>query len=174
MEWGYKANAFEWADYNFIADAGMLIHHFYSRPNFNSNAFILAGIGLRTGRRFTTSLLSGFEGVQSGRRIVPLTLREKFYLNGYGNSGFCAYVDGGVGFAECFNNGVILAQKIGAGYSFDIGSGVGLNLMLSAQHVLDYPGQVFEEVMERFIYAPELTSCRKNILSFCMSIGLNF
>ncbi|MBP5571453.1 MAG: hypothetical protein J6X39_02150 [Bacteroidales bacterium] len=97
IQWGYSAKAassFEYTIYNSygsrISDSEPLT------PNYYTNAFICADLGLEFLNYFALTLRGGYRGVEKDYRVVPAEVQFSIYPWGYSESGLFLFGGGGV------------------------------------------------------------------------------
>lgn len=151
LEWGGAFNAFYRLHNNYVTNEGSRvdIRDNGLRPDFNADILASAGFNLTT--NLNLSVTSGYQGLQDGHRIIPLTLRGSwFFGDDPGQNRWFAYVDGGIGFraSEYIRNFISPLAKTGFGYRLVLGEVIKLDFSCGFQYchlhpdLFDADGQV--------------------------------
>ena len=137
VEWGYSPVFYYNYKYVYRDDYGTTVLDKGQDVCFDSNAFILARVGLRLGEKSEVSLLSGYCGIATGRKAVPLLLRYNYASGGSGRDGLLVFADGGVGLWAGESPPVLC--NLGAGRRVVLDDKLHLDFTAGLRASLDHP-----------------------------------
>ena len=169
IEWGMSLTPTSFHHYNYLDESiGFRINDEGWDYHTKLNAFILGSAGFDVTRTFSIAFLSGWQGIESGIRIVPLITRLSFYLSGSENDGMFVYTDLGIALNR-FDKKTNFSQ-IGGGYRLMLTPGYSLNMRISSRIVYDRP-DVWDPTEEDYISERNI---KRNDAWYCaLNIGFS-
>lgn len=139
VEWGYTISISNSYHYDYIhPEDGFRVDRKDTDFYAYSNAYANLNTGVEFLRHFGASLHAGFAGIKQERRMVPVSIRESFFFNGYDSDGVLAFIEEGLGIHGSEDRLSYFA-KMGAAYRIALGARESLDLGLSFQAVTDHP-----------------------------------
>jgi hypothetical protein len=149
VEWGMSLTPASFHHYNYLDESiGFRINDEGWDYNTKLGAFVLGSVAFDITRTFSVGLLSGWQGVERNRRIVPLISRLSFYLSGVDDDSIFVYTDLGLALNELKKKCNFI--QIGSGYRLLLTPGYSLNLRVSGRIVYDRP-EVWDPIEEEYI-----------------------
>lgn len=172
LEWGGSATLFTSYHFNYICSEGYRLDVEGRDFVCYSNADILGTFGMNITDWLNFSVFSGFEGISSGRRIIPIGGRATFYSKGYSGQGMMLRAGAGLGISASSRSFSTSFGLAGIGYHVPLSRSISLDFIFGYKVYLDTPP--VEDIEGG--YVPE-RDIRKDIATYHalnFSIGLNF
>jgi len=161
IEWGYSGNMFNFHHFNYLDESiGFRINEEEWTAKYSTNAFAYASLSFDLPPYFTTSILTGFEGIDKGRRIIPLLARLSYYPFFLDQDGIFLFLDGGIALKHHENDKYVKQVQLGGGYSLMLCDHSKLSFNLGFRLAYDRP-DVWDPIEEEYVSGPvrlELTS----------------
>lgn len=174
LEWGYTSSVFEGHRFGYVTDAGARVESADQSLIYNSNGHFISYVGIETGRKLETALTTGYIGIVQGRRVVPLTVRETFFLNGSRQDGFKLFADGGLCFTGTFRHQQNWIVKTGAGYRLMLGEKPAVDFSLSVHGAFDHPKSVYIHENSYTVPIQDLKRSDRQYIGINISMALSF
>lgn len=168
IEWGYSLTPASFHHYNFLDESiGFRIDDkgWFTQPN--SNAYVLGSLIYDVSSYYSISLLSGWQGVDLARRMVPILLRMNIKPSGFDHDGFFFFSDMGLDLLDWNSQGNQF--QLGSGYSIILAPHYSIGLRVGARVIYDRP-EIWDPIEEEYI--SECNINRNDALYFALNIGL--
>ncbi len=169
VEWGMSLTPASFHHYNYLDESiGFRINDEGWDYNTKLGAFILGSVSFDVTRSFSIGLLSGCQGVEKGRRIVPLITRLSFYLSSWEDDSFFVYTDLGIALDDLSRKCNL--SQIGGGYRMSLTPAYSLCFRVSSRVVFDNP-DVWDPIEEDYISERNI---KRNDAWYCaLNIGFS-
>ena len=149
IEWGYTLTLAAHHHYNYLDESiGFRINDEGWTMLPRSNAYILGSLKYSFSSVFSTSIISGFQGIYKDRRTVPLLCRVSVSPSGRDSDGFFFFSDMGVFLTDFRRHGNQF--QIGSGYSIVLAPRCSIGLRIGARLIYDRP-DVWDPIEEEYI-----------------------
>ena len=154
FEWGSTLSFYDSSSYIFMAEEGFAVEGNELITSPHMNAFALASLGYYVSNDVVVSLNTGWQGIQDGKRIIPVTGRVTYTFAGLpklpskSDEEAMTYIPGlqhfvffdtGLGISQAQLHGATMLAKAGYGLRVPLGYGMGLDTMLSFQTCYAHP-----------------------------------
>lgn len=174
LEWGTTGTLYTTMHQNYTAEEGYRVDDNRDYWTYISNAFFLANIGFNITERLSLGVYSGYSGISTENRIIPLTGRASFYPKGIASDGMVCFLDGGVGFKDIKNpSAVCMLGSLGSGYHLALSRSVSIDFLANLRYALDHP-EIIDPDSGKAVPSGHI---RRNNASYCsinFSIAINF
>ena len=169
IDWGMSLTPASFHHYNYLDESiGFRINDEgwdYSTP---LNAFVLGSVSFDVTRTFNIGILSGWQGVEHGIRIIPLITRFSFYLSGIDNDSIFVFTDLGLALNELKKK--CNYAQIGGGYRLLLTPAYSLSFRMSGRVVYNRP-DVWDPIEEDYISERNI---KRNDAWYCaLNIGFS-
>lgn len=169
VEWGMSLTPATFHHYNYLDESiGFRINDEGWDYRKKLNAYILGSLGFDVTRTFSIALLSGWQGIERGKCIVPLISRLSFYLSGKEKDSIFVLTDIGLALDEMKKRCNFI--QIGSGYRLVLTPAYSLCFITSGRVAFDHPA-VWDPIEEDFI--SERNIKRNNAWYCALNIGLS-
>lgn len=176
VEWGYSQQFYQFRHYNIISEEGSRINETTSGLAFCPNGMLMGRIGYDVSDKLNVSVLSGYSGMTSGQRMIPLLLRVYVAGHPLRGDGFFTFADGGIAFkprhGEVSQSAPLIAD-IGEGYRVSLTPFCSLDLMMSFRALFDTPPVINPEG-PGFVHKSNVRSSVSRIYSLSLIVAVNF
>ena len=174
LEWGGTGSVYTHHDHQYTTLDGYHIDRHYYDNAFWTNGYVSLQASWAFSRRFHLALCTGYQGIQTGIRSIPVSLRATVYpgpdLN---HKGVLWYLEGGSGFSEnkLRHNAEFL--RLGGGYRIPIGAGVRLKFLGAIQGSICTPSP-YDEYDKIFVDDSHLEYSYRSSLAICLGMALEW
>jgi len=150
IEAEYIANFHVYSHFNYVTEEGFRVNTEDTKFRYNTNAQILAGVGLNLSKHFNLSLYSGYQGITMKQALIPLLLRPRIIFGQPGDNGrWMVFADCGPGFkASSKVNRVALISHLGSGYRFAVTEKTSLDILYSIHSTFWHPWPFDETIVD--------------------------
>lgn len=138
--WGFSPQLVHSYHNNFKTEIGYRIDSRSTDLEYASNGYCEVYVGMNLTDRWMLSLLFGYEGITTRRRVFPLKIRATYSPSGKGRSGFVAFAEGGLATHEFKFDALVVPFAAGAGYRHSLSGNVSLDVHFSLKATYDQPG----------------------------------
>ena len=188
FEWGSTLSFYDRSSYIFMAEEGFAVegNEFIDTPHMN--AFALAFLGYYVSRDVVVSLNTGWQGIQNGRRIIPVTGRIAYTFAGLpklpsksdeqvttsipGLQHF-VFFDTGLGISQAQLHGMTMLAKAGYGLRIPLGYGTGLDTMISFQSCYAHP-EIYDNFADKKVLWSRVGKSDSVYLGVSLSMAVRF
>lgn len=147
LEWGYTGTMMSYHHFNYLDESiGFRINDEEWVNRYNTNAFVYASLAFDLFPTIRASLISGYEGIQRGRRVFPLLARAAYHPEGLDSDGIFIFLDGGITLGQKHTN----QAQLGAGYSMVLSESSSLSFLLGFRLAYDRP-EVWDPIEEEYV-----------------------
>lgn len=174
LEWGATGSVYTHHDHQYTTLDGYHIDRHYYDNAFWTNGYVSLQAAWAFSRRFHLALCTGYQGIQTGIRSIPLSLRATVYpgpdLN---HRGVLWYLEGGSGFSEDKLKHNADFVRLGGGYRIPLGTGVRLKLLMSFQGSICQP-MPYDDYDEVFVDESHLEYSYRTALAVSLGMALEW
>ncbi|MBO6082263.1 MAG: hypothetical protein J6P46_04480 [Bacteroidales bacterium] len=174
LEWGATGSVYTHHDHQYTTLDGYHIDRHYYDTAFWTNGYVSLQAAWAFSRRFHLALCTGYQGIQTGIRSIPLSLRATVYpgpdLN---HRGVLWYLEGGSGFSEDKLKHNADFVRLGGGYRIPLGTGVRLKLLASFQGSICQP-MPYDDYDEVFVDESHLEYSYRTALAVSLGMALEW
>ena len=168
LEWGYTLTPASFHHYNYLDESiGFRINDegWSFRPK--SNAYIFGCITYDVSGYFSVSMLSGIQGLDAGRRTLPLIMRMEVSANGSDQDGFIFVSDMGADIRNWSKHSNHF--QIGSGYVIILAPRCSLGIRVGGRLLYDSP-DIWDPIEEEYVSRRNI---RRNDAWYCaLNMGL--
>jgi len=187
LEWGSTLSFYDSGSYIFMAEEGFAVEGGETIINPHVNAFALISLGYNASYNTRISLGTGWQGIQEGKRIIPLTARITYVFAGLPDPAFTpeegspyvpktqhfVFFDTGAGLSQSQLHGVTLLAKAGYGMSFPLGYGMSIDTILSFQLSYAHP-EIYDHFADRKVPWSMVGKSDSLYMGASLSMAVNF
>lgn len=168
IDWGWSLTPAAYHHYNYLDKSiGFRINDEGWDTSPHVNAYILGSIAYDFSRIFGISILSGYQGIEKGRRIVPVVTRATFYLAGNEDDTVILFTDMGLALDE-FKRKCNFFQ-LGSGYRIALNTRNSISFRMGLKVTYDRP-DIWDPIEEEYI--PEHNIKRNDAWYYALNLGL--
>lgn len=173
LEWGYTISISNTYHYDYThPEDGFRVDRKDTEFYGYSNAYADLNTGIEFLKHYGVSLHAGFAGIKQERRMMPVSLRQSYFFNGYDSDGVVAFIEEGIGFHKSEDR-LSYLLKLGAAYRIALGSHESLDMGLSFRAVTDHP-PVYDSDLKDDVPSEHLRKSDALYGSVNLSISLHF
>lgn len=136
-EWGYSATFLRAWQYNYISSESYRVIDEGAGMCYFSNGTFYVNAGYDFCSKACISLYTGFAGVYSKRRVIPLELRLRYCPSGLREGGFICHAALGTVFPTGGMYGLCARGALGAGVRVPVFRTISVDFLASLQATLD-------------------------------------
>ena len=175
VEWGYTQSLFGKFKYNILSSEGGRLYDSHRGAKFCSNGDLLAGVMMKLGQKNGITFLSGYSGVPSTSRIIPLELRYSYFCKGFENDGFFTFAEGGIGLKieSEFDTFPAYMAVLGSGYRLKLSPGSSIDFLLEMKSIFDRP-KIPDPEGQGYVKAENILSNMAYYYGLNLSVALSF
>ena len=173
VEWGYTQSLFGKFKYNILSSEGGRIYDSHRGAKFCSNGDLLAGVMMKLGQKNGVTFLSGYSGVPSTSRIIPLELRYSYFCKGFENHLIPHSIDITLKIESEFDTFPAYMAVLGSGYRLKLSPGSSIDFLLEMKSIFDRP-KIPDPEGQGYVKAENILSNIASYYGLNLSLAISF